>query len=98
MDAAGQPMSQGELLGRVRGILGRHTGLLGKPGASLRIEADDNDPITPNDSDLILIEVLQPPQTVIPDGVTGPQAVGGRVATSQRRASARSRWTTVTAQ
>ena len=32
IEAADQPMpmSQGELLGKVRGILGRHTGLLGK--------------------------------------------------------------------
>ncbi len=30
LEAAGQPISQGELLGKVRGILGQHTGLLGR--------------------------------------------------------------------
>ncbi|MBP7337764.1 cadherin domain-containing protein [Niveispirillum sp.] len=49
------------------------TGLLGRPTATLRIETDDRDDITPNDSDLITIEVLQPPQTTAPDGVTVPR-------------------------
>ncbi len=30
LEATGQPMSQGELLGKVRGILRQHTGLLGR--------------------------------------------------------------------
>lgn len=30
LEASSQPMSQGELLGKVRGILGRYTGLLGR--------------------------------------------------------------------
>lgn len=32
--ATGHPVSEGELLGKVRGILQRHTGLLGKPMGS----------------------------------------------------------------
>jgi large repetitive protein len=52
------------------------TGDVGRSTATLRIESDDNDPQTPNDSDLITIEILQSPTTTLP---APPSVVTGTV-------------------
>ena len=46
--------------------------------ASLRITSDDNDSITPNDSDLILIQVVQSPTVTVP---TRPLVIAGVAST-----------------
>jgi hypothetical protein len=57
------------------------TGLLGKPTATLRMDTDDHDPVTSNDSDMIIIQVLQPPTATLPDSATvlrgTPTLIGG---------------------
>ncbi|MFV3074359.1 beta strand repeat-containing protein [Niveispirillum fermenti] len=55
------------------------TGLAGRPTATLRMDTDDHDPITPNDSDLITIQVLQPPVTNLPDAATVLRGTATRI-------------------
>ncbi|MFM2043119.1 MAG: hypothetical protein RLY86_1695, partial [Pseudomonadota bacterium] len=55
------------------------TGLAGQPAATLRIETDDRDATTPNDSDLITIQVLQPPVTTVPSDVIVQRGVATAV-------------------
>ncbi|KPF85195.1 hypothetical protein IP70_13520, partial [alpha proteobacterium AAP38] len=44
--------------------------------ASLRIVTDDNDPVSPNDSDLVLIQVVQSPEVTFPNRPTVVAGIG----------------------